>query len=111
MKAAVRARDKHCRFPGCRRPAIHCDIDHTNPFNLAIKTGGRTIYTNLGCICRFHHQVKQMPGWHVTQNQDGTFTWVDPGRRVFITRPPPPDGEEPPEFWAPEDTAAEYFPF
>src|SRR5262249_10783887 len=32
LKNAIRARDKHCRFPGCRRPAIHCDIDHTVAF-------------------------------------------------------------------------------
>ncbi|HKA70070.1 MAG TPA: DUF222 domain-containing protein, partial [Actinomycetes bacterium] len=25
----VRARDVTCRFPGCRRPAIGCDLDHT----------------------------------------------------------------------------------
>ncbi len=107
MKAAVRARDKHCRFPGCRRPAVHCDVDHT----VAFKIGGRTVYINLGCICRFHHQVKQMPGWNCYQMTEGNFTWLDPGGRVFVTRPPPPDGDEPPEFWAPEDTAAEYFPF
>jgi hypothetical protein len=47
MKDAIRARDRHCRFPGCRRPAVHCDIDHTNPFNLALRTGGRTVYTKL----------------------------------------------------------------
>jgi hypothetical protein len=99
MKTAIRARDRHCRFPGCRRPALHCDIDHTIAFGL--KTGGRTVYTNLGCICRFHHQVKQMPGWHLVQDQDGTFTWTDPGGRVFITRAPPPDGEDPPPVLGP----------
>jgi hypothetical protein len=26
--AYVRARDKHCRAPGCRRPTHQCDIDH-----------------------------------------------------------------------------------
>ncbi|HUR73572.1 MAG TPA: DUF222 domain-containing protein, partial [Sporichthya sp.] len=122
MKAAVRARDRHCRFPGCRRPAIHTDVDHTVAFGpdrwvtgpvgtTVLRIGGRTVYTNLGCLCRFHHQVKQMPGWSCSQDQAGVFTWIDPGRRVFLTRPPPPDGEEPPEFWAPEDTAADHFPF
>ena len=112
LKAAVRARDRHCRFPGCRRPAVHCDVDHTNPFNLALKTGGRTVYTNLGCLCRFHHRVKQLPGWHLTQDQHGTFHWTDPAGRVFITRPPPPDGgEEPPDFWAPEEEPPMRFPF
>ncbi len=110
MKAAIRARDTHCRFPGCRRPAIHCDVDHTIAFNLKITAGGRTVYTNLGCVCRLHHQVKQMPGWHVTQDHAGNLTWTTPTGRVFLTRPPPPDGAEPPEFWAPEATA-ESFPF
>ena len=27
----VRARDRHCRFPGCRRPAMQCDLDHVIP--------------------------------------------------------------------------------
>ena len=108
LKKAIRARDKHCRAPGCRRPAVHCDIDHTNPFNLALKVGGRTIYTNLGCFCRFHHQVKQMPGWHVSQDDHANFTWTDPSGRCFITRPPPAAGIEPPEFWAPEETANTY---
>ncbi len=98
MKTAIRARDRHCRFPGCRRPAVHCDIDHTIPFDLSFKAGGRTVYANLGCVCRFHHRVKQFPGWHVSQDSGGAFTWTDPTGRVFITRPPPPDGEEPPEF-------------
>jgi hypothetical protein len=107
MNTAIRARDRHCRFPGCRRPAVHCDIDHT----VAFQIGGRTVYINLGCVCRFHHQVKQFPGWHVTQDQDGTFTWTDPTGQVFITRPPPPDGEEPPEFCpnpAPDDDTPPY---
>ena len=98
MKTAIRARDRHCRFPGCRRPAVQCDLDHTIPFDLTFKAGGRTVYANLGCVCRFHHRVKQFPGWHVSQDQDGTFTWTDPTGQVFVTRPPPPDGDEPPEF-------------
>ena len=28
----ARARDRHCRFPGCTRPAENCDLDHTKPF-------------------------------------------------------------------------------
>lgn len=89
----------------------HDDVDiHRSIHTIAFRAGGRTVYTNLGAICRFHHQVKQMPGWHLHQDPDGTFTWTDPGGRVFTTRPPPPDGEEPPEFWAPEP-GTETFPF
>ncbi|EUA22884.1 hypothetical protein I552_7375 [Mycobacterium xenopi 3993] len=28
----VRCRDLTCRFPGCDRPALRCDIDHTIPY-------------------------------------------------------------------------------
>ncbi|HUR73843.1 MAG TPA: DUF222 domain-containing protein, partial [Sporichthya sp.] len=94
MKRAVRNRDKHCRFPGCRRPARHCDVDHT----IAFQIGGRTVYFNLGCICRFHHQIKAMPGWHLEQDR-GRFIWTTPNGMRFITYPPPDDGgEEPADF-------------
>jgi hypothetical protein len=105
MKDAIRARDRHCRFPGCRRPAIHCDVDHT----VAFKVGGRTIYTNLGCICRFHHKIKHMPGWHVVQDTEGTFTWTSPTGHVFVNRPPPTDDDEAPDI-CPAPAPAEDIP-
>ncbi len=94
MKRAIRARDKHCRFPGCRRPAVRSDVDHTLAF---FKAGGRTVYANLACLCRFHHQIKQLPGWSCTQDHQGTLTWTTPHGDVFTTRPPPDEGEEPPD--------------
>lgn len=45
----VRCRDLTCRFPGCDRPAIGCDIDHTTPFG----DGGPTHASNLKSLCRF----------------------------------------------------------
>jgi hypothetical protein len=98
MKTAVRNRDKHCRFPGCRRPARQCDIDHSIPYK-KIKgkvVQGWTRYWNLGCLCRFHHQVKQMPGWHLEQDR-GRFIWTTPTGLRFITYPgaDDPDAELP----------------
>ena len=100
LKAAVRNRDKHCRFPGCRRPARHCDLDHSIAF---LKVGGRrvgpgTVYFNLGAVCRFHHQIKQLPGWHVEQDR-GRFIWTTPQGIRFVVHPPPEDANaEPPDF-------------
>jgi hypothetical protein len=100
MKRAVRNRDKHCRFPGCRRPARHCDVDHTIAF---VKVGGKliglgTVYFNLGCLCRFHHQIKAMPGWHLEQDR-GRFIWTAPNGMRFIVHPPPDgDDDEQPDF-------------
>ncbi|MFE3291032.1 DUF222 domain-containing protein [Rhodococcus sp. NPDC059234] len=64
--ALVRARDQHCRFPGCNRPAAQCQLDHIveylvrNPLS-----GGWTIVSNLQCLCAFHHQLKTLGLWKV----------------------------------------------
>src|SRR5208337_3755492 len=47
-----------CRWPGCDRPAMHCDIDHTIPY----ARGGPTHASNLKCYCRTHHLVKTFWG-------------------------------------------------
>ena len=39
----VRARNRTCAFPGCRRPAAACDLDHTIPWD----QGGPTCPCNL----------------------------------------------------------------
>ncbi|MCW2653321.1 MAG: hypothetical protein JWR32_4297 [Mycobacterium sp.] len=54
LVAFVRCRDLTCRFPGCRRPADLCDLDHTVPYD----AGGATHPSNLKCLCRKHHLVK-----------------------------------------------------
>mgnify|MGYP001025332061 CR=1 FL=1 len=43
MRRLLGARDRHCRFPGCRIPAVRCDIDHTVDAAL----GGSTSTENL----------------------------------------------------------------
>ncbi|MBO0982162.1 HNH endonuclease signature motif containing protein, partial [Microbacterium sp. SD291] len=43
MRRHLRARDQHCRFPGCRMPVHRCDIDHTHDH----ARGGRTRLDNL----------------------------------------------------------------
>ena len=52
----VRCRDLTCRFPGCHRPATRCDLDHTMPFG----DGGPTHASNLKCLCRTHHLLKDL---------------------------------------------------
>ncbi len=55
LERAVRCRDLTCRFPGCSRPAVVCDIDHTIPFNHQDPAaGGPTVIENLKCLCRQH---------------------------------------------------------
>ena len=54
----VRAREPHCRMPGCRRAAQRCDLDHTVPWPV-----GPTSASNLGPLCRRHHVLKTHAGW------------------------------------------------
>ncbi|HEV2377121.1 MAG TPA: HNH endonuclease signature motif containing protein [Streptosporangiaceae bacterium] len=83
LRHLVQVRNATCTFPGCRRAAIHCDVDHT----LAYQQGGRTCECNLGPVCRHHHKAKQTRGWQLTQNQPGGFTWTTPSGRTYTTCP------------------------
>ncbi|MFI8569752.1 DUF222 domain-containing protein [Rhodococcus sp. NPDC078407] len=62
--AAVRHRDRHCRFPGCHRPADRCQLDHIAPFDHGNPLGGGwTTVNNLQCLCEYHHTVKTAGYW------------------------------------------------
>ncbi|HEX6919562.1 MAG TPA: HNH endonuclease signature motif containing protein, partial [Actinomycetes bacterium] len=64
-----------CGFPGCNRPAQACDCDHI----LEHTRGGKTILTNLGPLCRTHHNAKTHGLWTYTYDPDrGTKTWTSP---------------------------------
>jgi hypothetical protein len=77
----IRVRQRTCSFPGCRRAAVRCDTDHTVPFD----QGGITCECNLAPLCRRHHQAKQAPGWHLTQDQPAVMTWRLPNGRTYQT--------------------------
>ena len=47
------ARDRCCRFPGCDRPAVWCDIHHVEHW----ADGGETCLGNLILLCRRHHRL------------------------------------------------------
>jgi hypothetical protein len=80
----IRCRDGRCRFPGCNRPAAHCDLDHRDPFAPNNPTGGRTTAANLHALCRHHHRLKHRGGWTIRRNPDGTATWTSPTGREYL---------------------------
>ncbi|OBK14138.1 HNH endonuclease signature motif containing protein [Mycobacterium asiaticum] len=85
---AVQCRDLTCRFPGCSRPAVRCDLDHTIPFNHQDPdAGGKTVFENLKCLCRQHHLLKTFGGWRDRQLSDGTVIWTSPTGHVYTTQP------------------------
>jgi Domain of unknown function (DUF222) len=83
LRRWLNTRDRTCRNPICRQPATRCDQDHT----IAYHRGGRTCTCNLGGLCRFHHQLKQLPGWQLTQDADGCFTWQTPAGLTYRKEP------------------------
>jgi hypothetical protein len=88
LERAVRCRDLTCRFPGCSRPAVACDLDHTVPFNHQNPAnGGLTVWENLKCLCRQHHRLKTFGGWRDEQLADGTVIWTSPTGRTYRTDP------------------------
>ncbi|WP_281248040.1 HNH endonuclease signature motif containing protein [Geodermatophilus nigrescens] len=82
----VRARDRRCRFPGCRRPVpTKGELDHGTPW-----PAGPTSAANLTGFCTGHHRGKhQAPGWRHDRQPDGTLTVTTPSGLTATTEPPP----------------------
>jgi hypothetical protein len=76
----VHVRDRECRMRGCHRPAFVGDIDHHQPW----AHGGDTNASNLDCFCRYHHRLKDHPGWHYNINPvTREFTVTTPTSRRY----------------------------
>jgi hypothetical protein len=74
------ARDRICRFPGCRRTGQSSDIDHAHSW----ESGGETNPANLGLLCRRHHRMKTHGGWSLESNPDGSCLWKSPIGKSFV---------------------------
>jgi hypothetical protein len=83
LRRLVQVRDHDCTFPPCSRPARDSDFEHAVPYD----KGGETDACNAGARSRRCHQVKQMPGWTVTQPKPGWHVWTTPTGRTYIQEP------------------------
>jgi len=81
LKDFLIARDRTCRFPGCRRSALLSDLDHAESW----ESGGETSPDNVGALCRRHHRLKTHDGWKIESFADGSCTWTSPLGKTFFT--------------------------
>ncbi len=87
----IRAREPHCRMPGCSRQAVNCDLDHTEPY-----PHGPTAASNLGPLCRTHHNLKTHHGYQLanlpppTTTPGQTWAWTFPSGLTHTDQPEPP---------------------
>lgn len=79
----VRARDRHCQFPGCRVSAERCDLDHRLPY----ESGGATCPCNLDVLCRAHHRLKTFTSWRAEPDASGRLTWTSPLGHTYALAP------------------------
>lgn len=105
MRRFLRARDQHCRFPGCRAPIHRCEADHNDDW----AKGGRTHIENLAHFCGAHHPLKHpdIPDshrWIAHQLPDRSVEWISPNGRRYRDKPnrrvmfvPSVDSPDPPD--------------
>jgi hypothetical protein len=84
-------RDKHCAFPGCRRPPVMCHAHHIRHW----ADGGRTSLDNLVLLCGTHHRIIHSTPWEVRLDAaGGRPEFRPPGREVWIRDRPPDTGAD-----------------
>jgi hypothetical protein len=83
LRHLVQVRDYECTFPPCARHARESDFEHAVPYD----KGGATCACNAGARSRTCHQVKQSPGWSVTQPRPGWHEWQTPSGRSYTQAP------------------------
>ncbi|WNB86057.1 DUF222 domain-containing protein [Cellulomonas sp. ATA003] len=89
-RAAIIARDKHCRYPTCTAPPIICQAHHVEQW---ARDGGKTSVDNGILLCAFHHRIvhdrniairRHRGRWELTDRHGEV---IDPDRdRPFAAR-------------------------
>jgi hypothetical protein len=87
--SALVARDHHCRFPGCDRPAGWCEAHHVPAWG----DNGVTSAETMVLECSRHHHLVHSPGWSNKLLADGTYQVTNPQGHTYTSHPPgqPPD--------------------
>ncbi len=86
IRRAVLLRDRHCAWPGCRKPPAACDVHHITHK----KHGGKTSVRDCILLCQFHHDICiHREGWQIILHPDGTTEARGPDGQVLMSHAPP----------------------
>ena len=82
---AVAARDQSCRWPGCHKKPIHCDVHHIEHE----AHGGETSPRNCCLFCRYHHhRGAHDPSIRLHLARDATLTVSYADGTTETSKPP-----------------------
>jgi len=85
-RRALTARDGHCRWPGCDRPASWSAAHHVVHWI----HGGTTDLDNLILLCHRHHGMVHEGNWQIVRGDDGRMLTIPPN----VTFGPPARGPD-----------------
>jgi len=81
---AVAARDQHCRWPGCHKKPIHCDVHHVH-FR---EHGGTNTPGNCCLLGKYHHRAFHDPKIRLCMQPDGTIAITHTDGTTETAEPP-----------------------
>jgi hypothetical protein len=73
-RRALNARDGHCKWPRCDRPASWSDAHHVIHWT----KGGETDLANMVLLCHRHHWMAHEGGWQLVRTAEGEVLTVPP---------------------------------
>jgi hypothetical protein len=85
-RRALTARDRHCRWPGCDRPASRSAAHHVVHWI----HGGTTDLDNLILLCHRHHWMVHEGKWQIVRDDGGRMLTIPP----TVTFGPSPRGPD-----------------
>ena len=86
QRKALNARDQHCVWPGCDRPASWTSGHHLVHWI----HGGLSNLQNLALLCYRHHWMVHEGGWQIARGDDGRMVTIPP----TVTFGPMPRGPD-----------------
>jgi Domain of unknown function (DUF222)/HNH endonuclease len=85
-RRALAARDRHCKWPNCERPASWSAAHHVVHWI----HGGSTDLDNLILLCHRHHWMVHEGNWQIIRGDDGRMLTIPP----TVTFGPSPRGPD-----------------